>query len=360
MKVTIVGGGNIGTQFAVHFAEQGHEVRIYTSKPKKFSKNLEIVDQNDVVIHKGEIQLVTNSEKIAFQDANMILVTVPSFIMDDAAKKIIPYVKEGTMIGIMPGNGGGEIAFKDAIKKKATIFGMQRVPSVARLVEYGKKVRATGYRDKLYVSAIPNKFTDKCRKIIEEVFKINCEALPEYLNLTLTPSNPILHTTRLYTLFSRYSSGKVYKELPLFYEEWDQETTKLIFKCDSEVQGLCEKLRDFDLKEVKSLREHYENNTVEGFTNKIRSIEGFKGLKTPAVKLDSGYIPDLNSRYFKADFDYGLNIILQIAHIYNFDMKYCSKIMNWYTKIENKNNKKFSYKRYGITNKDEFINFYKK
>lgn len=34
MKVTIVGGGNIGTQFAVHFAEQGHEVRIYTSKPK--------------------------------------------------------------------------------------------------------------------------------------------------------------------------------------------------------------------------------------------------------------------------------------------------------------------------------------
>lgn len=26
MKVTIVGGGNIGTQFAVHFAEQENEV----------------------------------------------------------------------------------------------------------------------------------------------------------------------------------------------------------------------------------------------------------------------------------------------------------------------------------------------
>lgn len=26
MKVAIAGGGNIGTQFAVHFAEKGHDV----------------------------------------------------------------------------------------------------------------------------------------------------------------------------------------------------------------------------------------------------------------------------------------------------------------------------------------------
>ena len=44
MKVTIVGGGNIGTQFATHFAERGDKVYIRTSKPNKFSKTLSVVN----------------------------------------------------------------------------------------------------------------------------------------------------------------------------------------------------------------------------------------------------------------------------------------------------------------------------
>ena len=43
MKITIVGGGNIGTQFAVHCAEKGHNVTVYTSTPKLFKKRLNIV-----------------------------------------------------------------------------------------------------------------------------------------------------------------------------------------------------------------------------------------------------------------------------------------------------------------------------
>lgn len=83
----------------------------------------------------------------------------------------------------------------------------------------------------------------------------DCEPLPDYLNLTLTPSNPILHTTRLMTLFKDYVPGKiVYSSVPLFYEEWSDETTELLFKCDAEVQGLCHELKVFDLSEVKSLR----------------------------------------------------------------------------------------------------------
>lgn len=45
MNITIVGGGNIGSQFAVHCAAKGHSVIIYTSKYKDFSNELEIVDK---------------------------------------------------------------------------------------------------------------------------------------------------------------------------------------------------------------------------------------------------------------------------------------------------------------------------
>ena len=44
MNITIVGGGNIGTQFAVHCAEKQHRVIMYSSKPKQFCKHLTVVD----------------------------------------------------------------------------------------------------------------------------------------------------------------------------------------------------------------------------------------------------------------------------------------------------------------------------
>ncbi len=66
MKVTIVGGGNIGTQFAVHFAEKDHDVYIRTSKPSCFSSVLSIVNHNGDVIHQGKIKKATSSDKEAF------------------------------------------------------------------------------------------------------------------------------------------------------------------------------------------------------------------------------------------------------------------------------------------------------
>lgn len=257
---------------------------MFTSKPQKFRKHLTVVDQDGKIIHEGNLDLATNDAEKAFRSAELVLVTVPSFAMEKAAKMMLPFLKPGVMIGIIPGNGGGEVAFKYAIEKGAIVFGLQRVPSVARLVEYGKSVRAIGYRNTLYVAALPKKYTQQCCRIIADGLQMKCEQLPDYLNLTLTLSNSILHTTRLKTLFKDYIPGKTfYDSVPLFYEEWSDETTELLFKCDAEVQNLCHHLNDFDLSEVKSLKEHYENDTVKGFTNKIRSIEGFKGLLTPTI-----------------------------------------------------------------------------
>lgn len=360
MKETVYGGGNIGTQLAVHFAETGNEVTIFTSKPEKFAKHLTVVNKNGDILHEGDIAGATDDPKKAFSDADVILVTVPSFVMKEAAANITPYVKSGAYIGIIPGNGGGEVAFREAINKGAVVFGLQRVLSVARLVAYGKSVCATGYRKKLYAAALPKKHTNEVCKILADGLQMKCEPLPDYLNLTLTPSNPILHTTRLMTLFKDYVPGKtVYPSIPLFYEDWSNETTELLFKCDAEVQGLCHELKDFDLSEVKSLKVHYENNTVQGFTNKIRSIEGFKGLPTPTVKVEGGYIPDLDSRYFTADFNFGLFVIMRIAELAEYSMSNCQSVFDWYQKIKKPGYGEFSYKQFGIVDKNSFEEFYK-
>ena len=228
---------------------------------------------------------------------------------------------------------------------------------MARLVQYGKSVCAIGYRKELHAAALPHCHTEDCCKFISDIFDMPCIALPNYLNLTLTPSNPILHTTRLRVLFKDYSEGKIYDKVPLFYENWDDESSELLIACDNEVQKICQNLKEFDLLCVKSLKEHYESSTAEQLTAKISSIDSFKGLTTPTKDKGKGVIPDFASRYFTADFSYGLVIIKQIADMFGIEVKNIEETLEWYHNLVEENSF-FNYEKYGICNRKEFLTFY--
>ncbi len=360
MNITIVGAGNVGTQFAVHCAEKGHDVRIYGSKPNKISKHLNIVNEYGQEIHSGNIVGATNDAKIAFEYADIVFITMPAYCMKDIAEKMLPFTNSNMKVGIIPGTGGGECVFKDCIEKGAIVFGLQRVPSVARLEKYGETVRATGYRDELFVAALPNSAAEECAKIVESIFDMPCRGLPNYLNLTLTPSNPILHTTRLKNLFGDYKEGMVYKNIPLFYEDWNNETSQLLLDCDNEVQEICRKLNQFDLSYVKSLKNHYDSPTAEAMTKKISGIRGFKGLTSPAVEVKGGYVPDFTSRYFTADFPYGLTILVQIADFVGCKVPNMRETLSWYYNLVGISNQEFKFSDYGMRNLQQFIEFYSK
>lgn len=358
MNITIVGGGNIGTQFAVHCSEMLHHVMVFSSKPERFHSHISIVDENGTLIHQGVIAGASSDPETTFSNVDLIFVTVPAECMSSVAKKIYPYVKAGMMIGLIPGTGGGECAFRGCLEKGAIIFGLQRVPGVARLVEYGKSVCVTGYREKLHVAALPYKDTEKARQIVSDIFNMPCEALPNYLNLTLTPSNPILHTTRLKTIFDNYRPGVSYDSIPLFYEEWTDMSSQLLLDCDDEVQQICRKLNQFDLAGVKSLRIHYESQTIQQITQKISSIKSFRGLTTPSVKKDGRYIPDLHSRYFVSDFSFGLSILVQIADFVGVDAVNLKETLEWYQTIKLEK-EEYHFTDYGIRNYEEFVSFYR-
>ena len=202
MKITIVGGGNIGTQFAVHCAEKGHDVIIYTSTPDLFDRHLSIVDDNGSITHEGVISQATYDPELAFRNADLIMVTMPATMMKYIAEIIYDYTDNAPMIGVVPGNGGSECAFSKCIERGNIFFGIERVPAIARLVKKGSIVKSTGYRDELHVSAIPKRHAADCAAIISDIFEKSCKTIPNFLNLTMTPSNPILHTTRLRTLFT--------------------------------------------------------------------------------------------------------------------------------------------------------------
>lgn len=212
MKVVIIGSGNIGTHFAVEFATKTYDVRVISSKPNEIQKTLNVVYDDGSVKSASRVK-VSDDVDSDVKTADMILITYPAFMIPETAKRVCKNIKEGAAVGIIPGTGGGEFSFKQCIKEKAiTVFGLQRVPAVARLVRYGETVRVSGIRNKLHIAAIPVNNASKYANIFSEVFGIPCEILPNYLCVTLTPSNPILHTTRLRTLFADYHKGVVYPE----------------------------------------------------------------------------------------------------------------------------------------------------
>jgi ketopantoate reductase len=196
MKITIVGGGNIGTLMAAEFASKGNKVTVFTSSPGRFENIITVLDNNGKELFFGEIELATDDICVA-ADAEYIFVTLPSIAQESFAKKLLPYVKKRTKIGIVPGYGGAEFLMSDTVSAGAELFGFQRVHAIARLDKYGKSVVMKGRKDSLFLGALNNEIVRDLCADMEDLFDMPCIALPNYLCVTLTPSNPILHTPRL-------------------------------------------------------------------------------------------------------------------------------------------------------------------
>ncbi len=331
-NIAVIGGGNIGTQFACICASAGYKVNIFTSKPELYDGTLEVVDEFGKIT-TGTPSVITSDIREAVEDCRIILVTHPAFHLKDIADLLLPCIRDDMNICILPGTGGAELSFRECINAGATLFGLQRVPSVARLEQYGKRVRCEGQRPKLFLASSQKKKADDFAIFMSNLFGIPCIVLPNYLCVTLTPSNQILHTTRLRTLFSDYEPGKTYDCNPLFYGDWNNGSSELLLACDSELQDMLKFMDKLDLNSVQSLKIHYGCNTAEEMTRKIRSIKSLHNLPSPMKKENGGLIPDFSSRYFSADFPYGLAILEEFATVLGYDAPNISKTMDWYRKV---------------------------
>ena len=252
MKIAVLGSGNIGTLISAQLTLKGHEVSLYSRKPHLFSKEVVCEDVDTNTQKNVSIHCVTNDLKMVVQDASLVIVSVPSFAIKELMEKVFPLIDIKTRVLFYPGTGGVEFYCKEFVEKGGVIFGTQRVCSVARLKEYGKHVITSGKRDKMFVAAIPSDYADEAKNLIRTLFDINTEALPNYLSVTFTPSNPVLHTSRLYSMLKDYDVNHGYDRIPLFYEEWDMDSSKTLISLDKEVQAMC-KVIPMDLSNVVSL-----------------------------------------------------------------------------------------------------------
>lgn len=354
MKVTIIGGGNLGILLGAAFSCRGHEVTIRTSRPEQFSKELEAYNKDNQLIYKGTISVVTNNWKTAIEGADVVWVTVPPQLFIKTAEAMEPYVSKGQMVGIVPGAGAAEFAFKSIIEKDVRFFGLARVPSIARIKEIGKSSFLLGPAPELLIGSIPARDANQICKEIQPLFSMKCRPIANYLAVAFTPSNPVLHTSRIYGMFKNYIPGNHYPTNELFYEKWTIDGAEILLKCSDELQQLCKAI-PMDLRDVESMQFRHGIRTPEELAAKICSLERLKGLYSPVIKDEIGYIPDFNSRYFASDFTYGIKIMIEVANLFDVPTPMMDTIWEWYEKVQPDNSKNC----FKLTmNREEFIKFY--
>jgi hypothetical protein len=137
------------------------------------------------------------------------------------------------------------------------------------------------------------------------------------------------------------------------------DSSKLLIDMDAELDVILKKLFEngVNTSGIIPILQHYESTNAVELTNKITSIQGFKGLTTPSVETNKGLIPDFDSRYFTSDFPFGLDLILAVAEIVGVECKHMKEVSNWYHNITG-DIKRFNLHEFNINKIRDLVEFY--
>jgi opine dehydrogenase len=369
MNLTILGGGNLAHSIAVTASFYFKKISILTSNRELWNDRLTAIfpDGNKVI---GRDIAVSEKAEEAILGSDVILSTLPGHIIPERLREIKRFMKPGQMVGSVTAAGGFFWIARGVLGKSIPLFAFQRVPFICRIIEKGKSVNISGLKKELFVASIGvdgyQSQYNSMISLMKESFATDIIHLNSYLEATISNSNPILHTTRLCSMIKNPAD----KNNAFFYREWDDDTSKLLLKCDQEVVQIIEKLgKPFPL--FKTILEHYEVGNWSELTLKMRSIKAFSDITFPMIEKEKGvFFPDSSSRYFLEDVPYGLLILRSMADICgiatpNMD-KVILELQNYLEKeyIENSELKGKNIgdtgipENYGIKTKEQLINLF--
>lgn len=331
MKViTICGGGALGHVIAGWLSARNHAiVNMLTNHPEQWNHEI-VVDTPNGEVLKGKLAITSSNPQDIIPSADIVLLCLPGFLIKKELEAIQPYLSSKTYVGSVFSSTGFFFEAKEIVHSDQPLWGFQRVPFISRVEEYGKSAHLLGYKNEYHIAVEHVTDLEKTNfaQTIEEWFERPVRLLKNYYEASLTNSNPLLHTSRLYTMFGGENEGKVYPRMQLFYEEWTEEAADLYIKMDEEFFRLLHVLpvsKDF----LPTALDYYESHDAKSLAAKLSSIQGFKGISSPMLETTVGWVADYSSRYFTEDFPYGLKYIWQLAHSHQLSCPYIDRVYEW-------------------------------
>lgn len=335
MNIVICGGGGLGhTCSAVLSTRNGIIVNLMTNHPESWNKDF-IVNTPDGGKVYGLLNKISSSPKDLITDADIVLLCLPAFLVEETIEKIQPYLRNNTILGSVFGSTGFFLFAHKHLSSSTKLFAFQRVPYISRVVEYGKIANLHGYRDKLIMATENIEEKEEFQYLIEDLFNEPVELCESFYEVTLSNSNPILHTGRLYSMWHDWD-GTPFSKCNLFYHDWTDDASHIDIEMDNEFFHLL-KVLDVRTTHIETLLEHYESVDAASMTAKLQNIPSLSTILSPMIHLENGWVPDFNSRYFTEDFPFGLNFIYNLAKERHIDCPHIKKVYKWGMDMVNSN-----------------------
>lgn len=348
MRVALIGGGSSAHLAAVLLSGRGHEVRVLTSRPALW--NHELVLETPDGILRGRIAGAGNDPAQIVGVADVAILCMPVHQYCEALDRIMPVlaVNRDCIVGTVYGQGGFDWMVKVAAQKFGyevpRHFAIGLLPWIARTVEYGK--RAISYGPKM------------CNGIAtsgEEVFNVlqerllddlsysywDCgrfERIPNFATITLTVDNQIIHPSRCFALAQECDGWDDPAAIPYFYRDWDDFSAEILKGVDGDYSTVRKRLVEKfpSLKNPYSLNylalEHwsYGSHNPDIKASFVNS-QTLGAIKPPVMRSDDGkWRLDVENRFFKDDFVYGLEVCKWVADQLECPVPNVDKLLAWY------------------------------
>ena len=328
--VCICGGGSLGHVMAGWLSAHHYaRINILTNRPEQWENEI-CIDTPDGNLLKGRISAISRDPDVVVTSADVVILCLPGFLIRQELEKIKSYLSPNAFVGCVFSSTGFFFEAKRVLNANQPLWGFQRVPFISRVKEYGKAAHLLGFKNShnIAVENVSKEVKSAFVSMLQDWLESPVHLLNNYLEASLTNSNPLLHTSRLYTMFGGKNEGKVYSRMQLFYEEWTEEAADLYIKMDEEFFRL---LKELPVAEgfLPTALDYYESYDAKSLAKKLSSIQGFKGIQSPMIENEEGWVPDYSSRYFTEDFSYGLKYIWQLAHEHMIDCPNIDKVYLW-------------------------------
>lgn len=328
MQICICGGGSLAHVCAgVLASDTNNRVSILTRRPSEWHDSIEVFDPNGRTF-TGRLAQISASPAEVVAEAEVVLLCLPGYAIAEVLQQIKPYLSEKAYVGNIVCSTGFFFFAHEILTPQTPLFGFQRVPFIARTITYGQSANLLGYKSEVAVAIeAPADNAEHLHQWIAQAFLTPTRLLGHYYEASLTNSNPILHTSRLYSMWKDWNGTPFPVNTP-FYREWTLEASEILIAMDEEFMHLLDHL-PVDKRQMPSLLEYYESTDAASLTRKISSIQAFTNILSPMTETPEGWIPDFKSRYFTEDFPYGLQFIKNLAVKHGVATPTIDLILNW-------------------------------
>ena len=362
LNYTVVGGGNASHVMVAMLSAAGARVKVWASfqdEAARFRKGMERnvgVQVTGVVEMKGTPEDVTEDPEQGLADADVILMALPSFAVNDLLPIVCSHCKDGALIGYMPGQGGGDWAasvpgsqvYEAIHERDVVLFGTIPMPFNCRIEEFGARVNLLALKPTLHLATYPADIDSELSRLLCRVSefvlcdKAAADMYRSFISIHLSTGNANVHLPRLYALFKDFEKGMSYDKNPLFYEGMDDFSTSCIQRVSDErmavaqaIDGAHDKFKgtaDDVISTMDVLLELYGDLTEDtsSMLSIFRTNPGYRGLHCPMSQLPDGkWVPDFNNRYFCEDLPFGLVNFKSIALLAGVETPFIDEIILW-------------------------------